>query len=62
MAERFQVRDATSPSWNWLPDWVVVDTEKKVRVAAYDDKDAALADCDERNDSLATTIDSGEGE
>lgn len=48
-AERFEVRDATGPGWDWLPDWCVVDTEKQTRVAAYDDEAAARADCDERN-------------
>lgn len=47
--ERFEVRDATGPNWDWLPDWVVVDTEKQVRVAAYNNKDQASADAAERN-------------
>lgn len=45
--ERFEVRDATGLGWDWLPDWCVVDTEKKVRVAAYDDEAAARKHCDE---------------
>jgi hypothetical protein len=49
MPERFQARDATGPNWDWLPDWVVVDTERQVRVAAYNDRAAAAADCNERN-------------
>jgi hypothetical protein len=49
VSERFVVRDATSPCWEWLPDWLVIDTEKEVRVAAYDDEQSALADAAERN-------------
>lgn len=49
--ERFQVRDATG--WDWLPDWCVVDTEKQVRVAAYDDEAAARAHCEELRTALS---------
>lgn len=47
--QRFEVRDATGPGWDWLPDWCVVDTEKQVRVAAYDDEASARSHCDELN-------------
>jgi hypothetical protein len=47
--ERFEVRDATGPGWDWLPDWVVVDTEQQVRVAAYDDEESARRHCGELN-------------
>lgn len=43
---RFQVRHCT---WDWLPDWLVIDTEKEVRAAAYDDEAEARADCEARN-------------
>jgi len=50
MSERFVVREATGPAWNWLPDWLVIDTEKEVRAAAYNDEAAAIADAAERNE------------
>lgn len=48
--KRFEVRDASGPGWDWLPDWCVVDTEKQIRVAAYNDEETARADCAERNE------------
>lgn len=56
---RFQVRGATGPNWDWLPDWVVVDTEKEVRVAAYGDEGAARKDCAERNAAIHTALQQG---
>lgn len=53
MGERFQVRDARSRAYDWLPDWVVVDTVRQVRVAAYNDEASARADAQERNKSDA---------
>jgi hypothetical protein len=47
--ERFEVRDATGPGWDWLPDWCVVDTQKEIRVSAYDDEETARAHCAELN-------------
>lgn len=48
-SERFVVRDATGSGWDWLPDWLVIDTVKEIRAAAYDDKASAVADAAERN-------------
>lgn len=49
MSERFVVREATGPAWDWLPDWLVIDTEREVRAAAYNDEATARADAAERN-------------
>lgn len=54
-SERFEVREATGPAWDWLPDWVVVDTERQVRAAAYDDEASARAHCDELNAALSSS-------
>lgn len=61
MAERFQVRDATGFGWDWLPDWCVVDTERQVRVAAYERHGEAAADCAERNRMAEADWAEGEG-
>ena len=51
MAEpRYEVRDARAPVYDWLPDWVVVDTEKQVRAAAYNDEESARKHCAELNE------------
>lgn len=47
--DRFVVRGATGPAWDWLPDWLVIDTEKQVRAAAYNDEASAVADAAKRN-------------
>lgn len=52
--KRFQVRDATGPGWEWLPDWCVVDTKRQVRVAVYDDEASARSHCDELNGAEPT--------
>lgn len=44
---RFEVRDVSG--CGWLPDFIVVDTELELRVAAYDSEEDAHEDCDERN-------------
>jgi hypothetical protein len=54
--QRYVVRDASGPGWEWLPDWCVVDTERQVRVAAYDEEGLAREDCAERNEE-ATNAD-----
>lgn len=51
--QRFEVREATGPAWDWLPDWLVIDTEREVRAAAYDDENAAREHCDELNQEAA---------
>ncbi len=48
-SERFVIREATGPEWDWLPDWLVIDTVRQVRAAAYNDKESAVADAAERN-------------
>jgi hypothetical protein len=48
-SERFVVREAIGPGWDWLPDWLVIDTVSQVRAAAYNDKGSAVADAAERN-------------
>jgi hypothetical protein len=47
--DRYVIRDASGPGWEWLPDWLVIDTEKEVRAAAYDDEDSARKHCAELN-------------
>ena len=43
---RFVVREC---DWDWLPDWLVIDTVKQIRAAAYDDEESARAHCAEMN-------------
>lgn len=47
--ERFVVREAPRPQWEWLPRWLVIDTLRQVRVGAYDDETFAKEDAAERN-------------
>lgn len=49
VVERYDVRDARSAGYDWLPDWCVVDTVEQVRVAAYDDEGDARKHCAELN-------------
>lgn len=56
MNKRFVVREATGPAWDWLPDWLVIDTEKKVRAAAYHDEKSAIFDASERNADQTPTF------
>lgn len=49
VADRFVVREARGPAWNWLPRWCVIDLAKQVRAAAYDNEEQARADAAERN-------------
>ncbi len=59
--ERFVVREATGPAWDWLPDWLVVDLERKVRVGAYDDEQSAITDAALRNEAGAMSTSDGLG-
>lgn len=61
MSERYVVRDASGPGWEWLPDWCVVDTARQVRVAAYDAESSAYQDAAQRNQEEVADAAEGEG-
>jgi hypothetical protein len=46
--ERFEVRKC-GPGYEWLPPYVIVDTERQVRVGAHSTESAAREHCDELN-------------
>lgn len=44
--KRFVVREC---DWEWLPDWLVIDTELEVRAGAHNDEESARKHCAELN-------------